>query len=130
MFDPRQATVIIIDDDAAQRASLELLLATADYRCRCYACAEDYLDQAQPQTPSCLLLDMHLPGMSGIELQQRLGGRRPCLPVIFLSGDANAEDIKRADAAGAVDFLRKPFEACRLLDSIELGLKRSLHLAD
>lgn len=126
MVDPGQATVIIIDDDDALRTSLQTLLGTADYRCLCYASAEGYLEQTPPPLPSCLLLDLHLPGMSGIELQRQISVQRPRLPVVFLSGDASATEIDQAIVGGALDFLCKPFDADQLMDSTARCLTHSL----
>lgn len=126
MFDPRQATVVVVDDDACLRESLAALLDSVDYRYVGYASAEDYLEHAPPDIPSCLLIDLNLPGMNGLELQTQINNRRPRLPVVFFSGDASRSQVDQAMAGGALDFLHKPFDPETLLARARRGLTESL----
>jgi len=126
MFDPRQATVVVIDDDACLREALAVLLGSADYRSISYASAEEYLKHPPPEIPCCLLIDLHLPGMSGIALQQRLNNRQPRPPTVFISGDASKGEMEQAIAGGALDFLHKPFDTDTLLARTRRCLNQSL----
>lgn len=127
MFDPRQATVVIIDDDDGLRESLKALLQAVDYQCVSYASAEAYLEHPVPAPPSCLLLDLHLSGMSGLELQDEISRARYRPPILFISGDASPTEIDRAIAGGARDFLHKPFNPEELLDRTASCLRQSLN---
>jgi FixJ family two-component response regulator len=126
MFDSQQATVVVIEDDPGLRESMEVLFSAADYRCVSYASAEAYIAQPAPSTPSCVVLDLHLPGMSGIELQSRISGANPRLPVLFLSGDASRAERNQAMAGGAAGFLRKPIDPSVLLSRTQHCLWQSL----
>lgn len=126
MFTPQQATIVVIDDNASMRESLAALIDTVDYRYVGYASAEDFLEHAPPDLPGCLLVDLNLPGMSGIELQQRINDRRPRLPVVFFSGAATRAEVEQAMADGALDFLHKPFDPDTLLDRARDALAESL----
>jgi len=127
MFDPRQATVVIIDDDDGLRESLEALLQAVDYQCVSYASAEAYLAHPAPAPPSCLLVDLHLSGMTGLELQDEISRARHQPPILFISGHASAHEIDRAIASGAQDFLHKPFDPEELLDCTASCLRHSLN---
>jgi FixJ family two-component response regulator len=126
MFEPADATVIVIDDDAGVRESMEVLLGSARYRCVSYGSAEAYLAEVSPPMPSCLLLDLHLPGMSGLDLQRRLSSCLPGLPILFLSSTASAAETEQALNAGALAFLRKPANTELVLRQTEIGLRRSV----
>lgn len=103
-----QATIFIIEDDDTVRASLRRLVNAFGFRTRCFASAEDYLNAPGNRTHGCLLLDVHLPGASGMELQTILAKRERALPIIFLTAHAEVEAGVQAMRRGAVVYLRKP----------------------
>lgn len=115
MMTPQQGTVVVIDDDPGVRESVTLLLSSAGYEYRDYGSAECYLASGRPPKPCCLLLDLHLPGMSGLELQRELRSRAETLPTLFVSGNASEADTRDAMAGGALDFLTKPIAPETLL---------------
>lgn len=122
-------TVHVIDDDASVRCALERLLAASGYATRCYAAAGDYLLPPPDEAPGCLLLDLQLPGFSGLDLQEALP-RHPGYehPIVFLSG---ADDIRasvRAMRGGAREFLTKPVDHDVLLAAIEDAIRYDIHL--
>lgn len=128
MLDTENATVVVIDDDAGLRESLDALLSAVGYQCRTYPSAEHFLACAPPALPSCLLLDLHLPGMNGLELQSRISTEIPRLPVLFISGHASDDETAAAIAAGAFGFFNKPYDVDELLDSTAQCLNHSLHV--
>jgi FixJ family two-component response regulator len=117
------ATVFVVDDDASIRASLERLVASVGLRCRTFANTDDYLRHSAPSEAGCLVLDLRLPGPSGLELQARLarGGYHP--PILFLTAHGDVKTAVRAMKAGAVDFLSKPFQEQELLDAIRHAIE-------
>lgn len=119
-----EPTVHVVDDDVAVRNALGMLLQAAQYPCRQYASASDFLDTYQPGTPGCLVLDLHMPGVDGLSLQELLARREIELPIIFLTGHANVPDAVRAMQGGAVDFMEKPFNSDRLLERVKQALQR------
>ena len=127
MFDPELATVVIIDDDAGLRESLDALLSAVGYQCHTYPSAEHFLKYSAPPPPSCLLLDLHLPGMDGLELQSRISDERPRLPIVFIIGHASHDETAAAIAGGAFGFFHKPYDVDQLLDSTAQCLDHSLH---
>lgn len=118
------ALIHVVDDDASLRAALLDLLDAAGYEARGYASTGEFLLDPPPDRPGCLLLDVRLPGPSGLELQQALQRRGIALPVIFLTGHADVSTSVRAMKAGAVDFLEKPVERDMLLDALRRALAR------
>lgn len=118
------ATVFFVDDDQAVRESMALLLESADLDARCYDSAKAFLEAITPDQPGCLVLDLRMPGMSGLDLQAELGRRDVHLPIIFLTAMGSIPDTVRALKAGAVDFLTKPFDAASLLDCIRGAMER------
>ena len=114
----------VVDDDPSMRAALLRLLGAAGFEARGYASTGEFLLQPLPDRPGCLLLDLRLPGPSGLELQAALQQRDIRLPIVFLSGHANVAASVRAMKAGAVDFLTKPVERDVLLDAIGRALER------
>ena len=110
--------VSIVDDDASVRRALERLLASVGLRSVGYGSAGNYLESADVEVGDCLLLDLHLPGMSGIELLEHLSGVAPNLPVICMTGRHQPELEQRATAAGARPCLRKPFDQAELFDAL------------
>jgi two-component system response regulator FixJ len=116
------AIVHIVDDDAAIREGLCALLGTVSVTARAYATANEFLAEAQPGMEGCLVLDVRMPGMSGLELQQVLNERGVQLPVIIISGHGDVAMAVRAMKAGAIDFLLKPFNEQDLLDRVLAAL--------
>ena len=111
--------VVLLDDDPGVRRSLSLALSLAGYQVEAYATAEDLLRGLDPSQPGCLVLDLRMPGMDGLEVQQALGDRGCSLPVIFMSAYGDIPTTVRALKAGAVDFLEKPFSTESLITRIE-----------
>jgi FixJ family two-component response regulator len=117
-------TVFIVDDDPQIRTSLSRLLAAAGYRVRAFESADSFLDDQDADTPGCLLLDVCLPGLSGMELQSALDGSPRNRPIVFLTGMGDILTSVSAMKAGAIDFLIKPIDSAILFTAIERGLRR------
>jgi FixJ family two-component response regulator len=118
------STVHVVDDDASIRTSLARLLGGAGYAVCCYATAEDLLGVAGPALDGCILLDLRLPGASGLELQETLSARRCPAPIVFLTAHGDAAARALAMERGAVDFLQKPVGADDLLAAVGAALDR------
>jgi two-component system response regulator FixJ len=118
------ATVFIVDDDEAVRASLKLLLKTLGLPALAYASAQEFLAAFDPQRAGCLVLDIRMPTMSGLELQQELNARGALLPIIFITGHGDVPMAVEAMQQGAMDFLQKPFRDQDLIDRINKALER------
>jgi FixJ family two-component response regulator len=118
-----RSTVAIVEDDAAMRKSLERLLQASGYDTVAFASAEEFLQSAVVDSAIGLVLDIHLGGMSGIELRRRLSAAKPTLPIVFITAYDDEATQREALAAGCVDYLRKPFEARRLTEALERGRK-------
>jgi len=118
----RQTTVFIVDDDDAVRGSLRLLLKSAGLPAVAHASAQEFLDQWHPEQPGCLILDVRMPGMSGLELQSELNRRGAIIPVIFISGHGDIPMAVEAIQHGAFDFLPKPFGDKDLIDRVQRAL--------
>jgi FixJ family two-component response regulator len=116
--------VFVVDDDVSVRESLELLISAAGWQPETFASAPAFLSRPRPTVPCCLVLDVTLPGLSGLELQQRLAERTD-LPIIFITGHGDVPMTVQAMKAGAVEFLTKPFTNDVLLDAIGGALERS-----
>jgi FixJ family two-component response regulator len=116
--------VFVVDDDVSVRESLEALIGTAGWRTKTFASALDFLDNSSDTSPSCLVLDVSLPGLSGLDLQQRLGDRRD-RPIIFITGHGDIPMSVQAMKAGAVEFLTKPFSDEVLLTAIRRAIESS-----
>jgi FixJ family two-component response regulator len=116
--------VFVVDDDVSVRESLEALIETAGWRTKTFATALDFLDNCSGTSPSCLVLDVSLPGLSGLDLQQRLGDRRD-MPIIFITGHGDIPMSVQAMKAGAVEFLTKPFSDEVLLTAIRRAIESS-----
>jgi two-component system, LuxR family, response regulator FixJ len=110
--------VYIVDDDEGVRESLTLVLRSAGISARSFASAHDFLQQAELQQPGCVLLDLRMPGMSGLELQQTLTERESPLPIIIISGHGNVPVAVQTMRSGAMDFFEKPFDLDRLIERI------------
>jgi FixJ family two-component response regulator len=119
------AVVFVVDDDESVREGLKLLIASAGWEARTCASAHDFLELPRTRTPSCLVLDVAMPGLDGLELQQRLVVERPDMPIIFITGQEDVARTVRAMKAGAVEFLVKPVSGAVLLGAIESALQRS-----
>ena len=116
--------VFVVDDDVSVRESLELLIRAAGRQPETFASAQEFLSRPRPTVPCCLVLDVTLPGLSGLELQQRLVERTD-MPIIFITGHGDVPMSVQAMKAGAVEFLTKPFTNDVLLDAIGGAIKRS-----
>ena len=116
------ATVFIIDDDAGIRVAIEGLLKSVGLRSECFATPQEFLARRHPNGPSCLVLDVRLPGVSGLDVQRQLAEMGVHLPVIFITGHGDIPMTVRAMKSGAVEFLTKPFREQDLLDAIQRAL--------
>jgi FixJ family two-component response regulator len=114
--------VSIVDDDEAVRQALEGLLRSVGVQVAAFASAEEFLGSGQLQSTGCLILDLWMPGMGGLELQQRLAGYGQQIPIIILTAHGDDEARTRALSAGAVAFLGKPFDVDALLSAVETAL--------
>jgi two-component system, LuxR family, response regulator FixJ len=119
-------TVFIIDDDPAVRRLLSILISSIDLDVETFAGAKAFLDAFEPPEQGCILLDVRMPEMSGLELQLELRERAIRLPVIFISGHGDVQVAVHAMKAGAVDFIEKPFNNGQLLDSVQKAVAESL----
>lgn len=116
--------VFVVDDDISVRESLELLIKTAGWQPRLFESAQSFLASPRATGPSCLVLDVTLPGLNGLELQEQLADRTD-MPIIFITGYGDVPTSVKAMKAGAIEFLTKPFEDAVLLDAIRGALERS-----
>ena len=117
-------TVFIVDDDARMRAAMQRLLKTVGLHSKLYGTPEEFLLDKPPNGPSCLVLDVRLPGMSGLDVQRKLNEGGVRIPVIFITGHADIPMTVQAMKCGAVEFLTKPFRDQDLIDAIQEALKR------
>jgi FixJ family two-component response regulator len=120
-----QPTVLIIDDDSRMRAAMQRLLKTVDLHSESFATPQDFLRQKLPDGPSCLVLDVRLPGMSGLDVQSKLNESGVHIPIIFITGHGDIPMSVKAMKSGAVEFLTKPFRDQDLIDAIQQALKRN-----
>jgi FixJ family two-component response regulator len=116
------ATVFVIDDDAGVRQALESLIGSVGLRVACFASPEEFLSQRHTDSPSCLVLDVRLPGLSGLDLQRELASTPYRIPIIFITAHGDVPMAVRAMKGGAVEFLPKPFRDQDLLDAIWYAL--------
>src|ERR1700691_1251806 len=116
--------VFVVDDDAGMRASIAGLLQSAGLRSECFGAAEEFLRSNRPDVPSCLVLDVSLPGINGLDFQRKLAEASIQIPVIFITGHGDIPMTVKAMKAGAVEFLTKPFLGQDLLDAVEQALDR------
>jgi FixJ family two-component response regulator len=117
--------VYVVDDDVSVRESLESLIQASGWQAETFASAEEFLVHPRPSLPSCLVLDVALPDLSGLDLQRRVAAERPDMPVIFITGHGDVRTSVEAMKAGAFEFLIKPFGADVLLRAIEPALEHS-----
>jgi RNA polymerase sigma factor (sigma-70 family) len=118
------ATVLVIDDDPALRASIGRLLRSLDLDARLFASIPEFLESDPPNGPTCLVLDVRLPGRSGLDLQRQLIMTNQKIPIIFITGHGDIPMSVQAMKDGAIEFLTKPFRDQELIDAIQLGLAR------
>lgn len=118
------SVVYVVDDDASIRTALRSLIRSVGLRVELFASPHEFLQAKQPEVPSCLILDVRLPGMSGLDLQRQLAAAGIYVPVIIITGHGDIPMSVRAMKAGAVEFLTKPFRDQDLLDAIHLALER------
>jgi FixJ family two-component response regulator len=121
----RHATVFVVDDDLSVRRGLERLLRSDGYRVETFASAREFLERADLHGPGCLVVDVRMPGASGLDLQRALTAAGHDTPVIFITGHGDVSLASRAMAAGAVEFLAKPFDDEALLDAVRQALVRA-----
>ena len=121
----QQPIVFVVDDDISVRESLELLIQFAGWQPEIFASAEEFLRHPRTATPSCLVLDVSLPDLNGLELQKLIASERTDMPIIFITGHGDVPMSVQAMKAGAVEFLTKPFDVEILLSAIRHAIERS-----
>jgi FixJ family two-component response regulator len=121
---PARPTVYVVDDDPSVRLAMERLLKSVGLTVKTFASAQEFLDQTTPEWSGCLIVDLRMPGIGGLDLQDQLTARQVRLPVIFLTGYGTVPASVRAMKAGAVDFLEKPVDDQTLLDAVHKALER------
>jgi FixJ family two-component response regulator len=122
---PATPIVFVVDDDISVRESLELLIQCEGWHPETFASAQEFLDNPRVLVPSCLVLDVSLPGLNGLDLQKRVAVERPDMPIIFITGYGDVPTTVQAMKAGAVEFLTKPFSDDVLLRAIRNAIERS-----
>jgi FixJ family two-component response regulator len=120
----QQATVFIVDDDESLRVSLSSLVRSVGLHAETFASAPEFLQSKRPDAPACLVLDVRLPGASGLDFQTELTRSGIQIPIIFMTGHGDIPMSVRAMRAGAIEFLTKPFREQDMLDAVQLGLER------
>jgi two-component system, LuxR family, response regulator FixJ len=121
---PSLSTVYVVDDELSVRDSLEILLGSINMKVVSFDSAEAFLEHYKPSESACLILDVMMPSMSGLELQTIMEERNICIPIIFISGHSGIPETAKAFRAGAVHFLEKPFDYDQLTDCIHEALKK------
>jgi FixJ family two-component response regulator len=117
--------VFIVDDDISVRESLELLIRSEGWQAETFTSAQEFLDRPKAPVPSCIVLDIGLPGLNGLELQRNLAAEQMAMPIIFITGCGDVPKSVQAMKAGAVDFLTKPFNDEVLLSAVRQAIERS-----
>jgi FixJ family two-component response regulator len=117
-------TVFVVDDDAATRETLKSLIRSVGLHVEVFGSAQEFVKRGRPDAPSCLVLDIRLPGISGLEFQSQLPASNMAIPIIFITGHGDIQMSVRAMKAGAVEFLTKPFRDQDLLDAIQVALQK------
>lgn len=132
-----ESTIFIVDDDQEVREALQLLMESVGLKVELFESARRYLKQFDPTHPGCIILDVRMPGMSGLDLQMQLAEQPICPPIIIITGHGDVPMAVRAVQAGAVDFIEKPFNDQALLDSVHRALEHDArqrgeasHIAD
>jgi FixJ family two-component response regulator len=123
MISPDAPTVFIVDDDGRMRAAMQRLLKTVGLHSESFATPQEFLGRKLPDAPSCLILDMRLPGMSGLEVQSKLNETGARIPIIFITSHGDIPMTVKAMKSGAMEFLTKPFRDQDLIDAIQQALK-------
>ena len=123
-MDKSDCLVILVDDDPSFRHSTERLVRTAGFTVQSFASAEESLDSLRPNVPACLVTDVHMPGLNGLELQREMDRAGWQIPIIFITGHGDIPMSVQAMKAGAVEFLTKPFRDQDLLDAIQSAIER------
>ncbi len=124
------ARISIVDDDESMREAIKTLIGSMGLSVEEFSSAEDFLNSRRSQDSDCLILDVRMPGLGGLELQRRLAADNCHIPIVFITAHYNEEERKRAMQAGAVDFLRKPFTEQELLKAIDASLAIHKEIAD
>ena len=122
---PKKGTVYVVDDDEGVRDSLQWLLEGKDYRVRCYDSAETFLSRYDPREVACLIVDIRMGGMTGLELQDRLLERKSPLPIVFITGHGDVPMAVNTMKKGAMDFIQKPFQEDTLVSLVERMLDQA-----
>jgi FixJ family two-component response regulator len=122
----QRAVVFVIDDDASMRSSVQSLVRSIGLEVHLFGSTQEFLQSKRPDAPGCLVLDVRLPGASGLQFQHELASLNIYLPIIFITGFGDIPMTVRAMKAGAVEFLSKPFRGQDLLDAIQLAIEQSL----
>ena len=125
MISTDHATVFVIDDDGRMRAAMQRLLKSVGLRSEVFATPQEFLRRKLPDGPTCLVLDVRLPGMSGLDVQRKLAEAGVQIPIIFITGHGDIPMTVKAMKSGAVEFLTKPFRDQDLLDAIQQALERN-----
>ena len=120
---PNVPTVFVVDDDPGIRRSTEMLLESADLACQAFASAGDFLDEYAPDRPGCLVVDLHMPGMNGLDLIEQLRARKVALPVLIVSGTGTIPVAVAGMKLGVLDFLVKPADPDLLLTKVKVALQ-------
>lgn len=124
-LDSKKGTVYVVDDDEGVRDSLQWLLEGKDYRVRCYDSAENFLSRYDPREVACLIVDIRMGGMTGLELQDRLVERKSPLPIVFITGHGDVPMAVDTMKKGAMDFIQKPFQEAALVGLVERMLDQA-----
>ncbi len=119
----KETTIFIVDDDLQVREAVALLMESVGLPAETFGSADEFLQQFDPERPGCLILDVRMPGMSGLELQARLAAEEIHPPIVIITGHGDVPMAVRAVQAGAVDFIEKPFNDQALLDSVHKALE-------
>ena len=122
---PKKGTVYVVDDDEGVRDSLQWLLEGKDYRVRCYDSAETFLSRYDAREVACLIVDIRMVGMTGLDLQDRLVERKSPLPIVFITGHGDVPMAVNTMKKGAMDFIQKPFQEAELVNLVERMLEQA-----
>ena len=122
---PKKGTVYVVDDDEGVRDSLQWLLEGKDYRVRCYDSAETFLSRYDAREVACLIVDIRMAGMTGLDLQDRLVERKSPLPIVFITGHGDVPMAVNTMKKGAMDFIQKPFQETELVNLVERMLEQA-----
>jgi RNA polymerase sigma factor (sigma-70 family) len=125
-----KGTVFVVDDDPSMRKALERLCRSAGLKVKTFAAARDFLDHAAPDGPACLVLDVRMPGLSGLDLQAEIAARNMQTPIVFITGHGDIPMSVKAMKAGAVDFLTKPFRNTALIAVIREAISKDVRLKE